>query len=264
MSVLEEATRARGEREPRAVGRERIVARDVGAGLESRLIATSSTPAREYPTGELQENPGVREGRGLGGSWEVEHKWGGSAVAHLCSSTQPLVSSSKRPVAVETSCRSGEAMRAVMRVETSISRGVVDSMRAIASSQWALFVDASMIASGSGSTATLGNAPATSAKVAYRRCANAMDQLMALSQNPAFVCEKSNRRWERNRLRHARYGVCLHPRGRWVERWGATIALLFTLGACEGTPQKNRLPDSNPGPGTAPAPQCCDAPESRA
>ena len=31
-----------------------------------------------------------------------------------------------------------------------------------------------------------------------------------------------------------------------------------------GTPQKNRLPDSNPGPGTAPAPQCCDAPESRA
>lgn len=166
MSVLEEATRARGEREPRAVGRERIVARDVGAGLESRLIATSSTPAREYPTGELQENPGVREGRGLGGSWEVEHKWGGSAVAHLCSSTQPLVSSSKRPVAVETSCRSGEAMRAVMRVETSISRGVVDSMRAIASSQWALFVDASMIASGSGSTATLGNAPATSAKVA--------------------------------------------------------------------------------------------------
>ena len=93
----------------------------------------------------------------------------------------------------------------------------------------------------------------------------------------AFVCEtpfetsdfrKSNRRWERNRRRvdcgmHATAYACIPAGGGWSG--GGQPSLSFSrLGRVKTPPRKNRLPDSNPGPGTAPAPQCCDTPESRA
>ena len=84
-------------------------------------------------------------------------------------------------------------------------------------------------------------------------------------QPDAFVCEtpfetsdfrKSNRRWERNRRRvdcgmHATAYACI-PDGRWMERRGATIALLFTLGACEDTPRKKSFARLKPRPRDCP------------
>ena len=93
----------------------------------------------------------------------------------------------------------------------------------------------------------------------------------------AFVCEtpfetsdfrKSNRRWERNRPRvdcgmHATAYACIPAGGGWSG--GGQPSLSFSrLGRVKAPRKKNRLPDSNPGPGTAPAPQCCDTPESSA
>jgi len=117
------------------------------------------------------------------------------------------------------------------------------------------------------------------AKRAAARCRRACAFLCEtpFETSDAFVCEtffetsdfrKRNRRWERNRRRvdcgmHATAYACIPAGGGW-SGGGQPTALLFTLGACEDTPRKNCLPDSNPGPGTAPAPQCCDTPESRA
>ena len=112
---------------------------------------------------------------------------------------------------------------------------------------------------------------------ARRRRACSLSLRNAFETSDAFVCEKtfetsdfrkSDRRCERNRRRvdcgmHATAYACIPAGGGWSG--GGQPSLSFSrLGRVKTPREKIRLPDSNPGPGTAPAPQCCDTPESRA